>query len=692
MTEKDRLGWLQRLTKAAQHRDPEEVRTLIDELTQDTPAALTLRARGEAVEAFLMRDPERTLAVVDHAIELYRSQGDFEGEGACLDIRGNSLVALERPKEAVSDFERAIELLSIHGSARQLVVAMNDLGTAYIRMYETDAAVATLDRAASLADIEGDPYLLALVNLNGGAALRTAGQLPEAIERLSRGLSYAETLGILPMQASAHYMIGTAYSVASQFPMAFEHYSRTIEIFRALGDDYNAVLTQADLGRTYASLGELDRAIELYDAVLAYLAEHGTELSGAATLANKAAVLVEQEKYDEAIALFERALDIQDRFHDHGNADVVRANLIDVYMTLGELDKARSLLDEYEGLRAHPSPMALVSQLLLRGRLGMLDGDKVFAREIFEKACSLAENHGLRQDVCNAYKYLRDLAKMDMDLDAYIRFNDQYNAIMEELRGKETALNILMQEKQREMQAFEQERQRERAILHATLPDHIAERMLRGEDVSGDEHEHAAVLFADIVGFTRHSAELSASEATALLAKIYDLFDEICANNGVTKIKTIGDSYMAVAFRSEEGLNTEGLKVEYRIARVAIAMLGLEFCWPSPTADRDRVQFRIGVHSGPVTAGVIGKQRLQYDVWGDTVNTASRMESTGEPGRIQCSEAFVGSLTSYLDDASTRRPEERSDEGPVFATAERGPIEVKGKGTMITYWLAGAED
>ena len=129
-----------------------------------------------------------------------------------------------------------------------------------------------------------------------------------------------------------------------------------------------------------------------------------------------------------------------------------------------------------------------------------------------------------------------------------------------------------------------------------------------------------------------------------------------------------------------------------RIAAVALAMQQAEFYWPmsnEPRATSDRVQFRIGIHSGPVTAGVIGKERLQYDIWGDTVNTASRMESTGEPGRIQVSSPFATALGNGQWGIGNR--DENHSPFPIpYSLTERGEVNIKGKGLMVTYWLEGA--
>jgi class 3 adenylate cyclase len=259
------------------------------------------------------------------------------------------------------------------------------------------------------------------------------------------------------------------------------------------------------------------------------------------------------------------------------------------------------------------------------------------------------------------YQRLRDLSQRTNDFATYIQFNDAYHQLKEQIAGADASVRVAMIRKEREIENMEQERARERAVLYSTLPKHIADRVIRGEQVS-DHFEAVGVMFLDIVGFTTISSELSSSEVVRILDAVFETCDAICAANHVTKIKTIGDSYMAVAFvDTETGRSVPATN----LANAALDIL-------------DAVQhldLRIGLHYGPVTAGVLGKDRLQYDVWGDTVNVASRMESTSEPGRIHVSEAFAAALDS-----------ERANEH--LSLLPRGEMEIKGKGLMNTFWLA----
>jgi class 3 adenylate cyclase len=200
-------------------------------------------------------------------------------------------------------------------------------------------------------------------------------------------------------------------------------------------------------------------------------------------------------------------------------------------------------------------------------------------------------------------------------------------------------------------------------------------------------------MFADIVAFTTHASHIPPSDVVTFLDAVFATFDAICEQHAVTKIKTIGDAYMCFKGDGTEPENTRAL------ASVALGILHAGLTWPDGTP----LQVRIGLHSGPVTAGVIGSKRLQYDVWGDTVNVANRMESTGEPGRIHVSEQFALFLglvphhvrndshtPTAIKERSVIPNEVRNEEHGTWHLALRGETELKGKGLMTTYWLEGA--
>lgn len=227
-----------------------------------------------------------------------------------------------------------------------------------------------------------------------------------------------------------------------------------------------------------------------------------------------------------------------------------------------------------------------------------------------------------------------------------------------------TSLEIKrLRDKEKEyLKQITEERAKIDEMLHIVLPAPIVARLKAGEAIIADDYDQATVLFLDIVGFTEQSSKIPAAALVQLLSGIFNRFDNLVDFHDLEKIKTIGDAYMVAG----------GLPV-YREDHVrAVADFALDalreikvFHWPDGTP----LNIRIGIHTGPVTAGVIGKKRLIYDLWGDTVNVASRMESHGEPGKIHLSETTALLLSEK------------------YQCEHRGQMEISGKGAMSTYFL-----
>jgi ligand-binding sensor domain-containing protein/class 3 adenylate cyclase len=239
----------------------------------------------------------------------------------------------------------------------------------------------------------------------------------------------------------------------------------------------------------------------------------------------------------------------------------------------------------------------------------------------------------------------------------------QVKILDEQAREIETA-NVELQEKN---QVIEEERMKSERLLLNILPPAIAERLKAGVSIIADKFESVTVMFVDIVGFTNLSARISPEHLVENLSMIFTSFDALAAKYKLEKIKTIGDAYMVVG----------GLPEPMEHHTEAMAMMALELLHSIQEmmeAIEDPITVRVGIHTGPVVAGVIGVQKFAYDLWGDTVNTASRMESSGEAGKIHVTEDVYRVLHEK------------------FVFVERGIREVKGKGTMKTYFLLQQRD
>ncbi len=203
----------------------------------------------------------------------------------------------------------------------------------------------------------------------------------------------------------------------------------------------------------------------------------------------------------------------------------------------------------------------------------------------------------------------------------------------------------------------------ERLLLNI-LPRPVAEQLKESSGVIAERFEDASVLFADIVGFTPLSEGMAPEDVVLLLDRLFSEFDALAERLGLEKIKTIGDAYMVAGGLPER---REG-HVE-AIAEMALTMQALTRDLTPPSTGAGPLVLRIGIDVGPVVAGVVGRRKFIYDLWGDTVNTASRMESQGLPGEIQVTARTMGRLRDR------------------YALVPRGRVEVKGKGPMETFLL-----
>jgi adenylate cyclase len=227
-----------------------------------------------------------------------------------------------------------------------------------------------------------------------------------------------------------------------------------------------------------------------------------------------------------------------------------------------------------------------------------------------------------------------------------------------------TLLAVFARERREALAALRHEQAKSENLLLNILPQSIAEKLKAQTQPIADHFGSASILFADVVDFTPWSERLAPAEVVGYLDRLFSCFDDLAERYALEKIKTIGDCYMVAA-----GVPTPRPDHATALARVALDML--DAMCADDLVGRLGLELRIGINSGPVVAGVIGRKRFLYDLWGDAVNTASRMESHGTPGRIQITRATYELVRDEFD------------------CVPRGPISIKGKGEVGAWYLVG---
>ncbi|XP_062981556.1 guanylate cyclase soluble subunit beta-2-like [Elgaria multicarinata webbii] len=290
--------------------------------------------------------------------------------------------------------------------------------------------------------------------------------------------------------------------------------------------------------------------------------------------------------------------------------------------------------------------------LKLRGQMVWMDSIQCMMYLCSPKLRSLEELEDLQM-------HLSDLAQHDTTRDL-ILFNQQRLAEIElsnQLERKKEELRLLSKN-------LEAEKKKSETLLYAMLPKHVANQLKEGKKVEAGDFSSCTILFSDVVTFTNICSVCEPIQIVKMLNSMYSKFDRLTSVHGVYKVETIGDAYMVVG-----GIPVPVSSHAERVANFALGMRIAAKEVMNPITDQP-IQIRIGLHTGPVLAGVVGEKMPRYCLFGDTVNTASRMESHGLPDKIHVSPTAFSALPQHA-----------------FEMVERGEIEVKGKGKMRTYFL-----
>lgn len=512
-----------------------------------------------------------------------------------------------------------------------------------------------------------------------GVAARIQGLYAVAasyhFDALKKSEALADTQGI----ARALHNIGRVYEVQRENDKALDYLRKALALWQQHGGASEIAETKHYMGNCFGNKRLFDSAMMYYSTALSLRCTLN-ERRGIATLTNNIGwILRLQGRYDSALVMFRTAFAMYD-------------SLVDLRGKALTLDNTGIVYFNQKNYAA--SVKTLTQALSFAERAG----DR---REINDLYAALANSHEASNDFreANTYRRLRDALKDSLfnerSAKLVAELNSRYESEKREqellmlqkdadknelLRNASIAvttlalgfliyfavsfrqsrhLNSALRQKQTELEA---EKINADALLLNIMPASIAERLKAGELNFAQRYTNATVFFADIANFTPLAASMLPEELVQILSEVFIMFDTVLEKHGLEKIKTIGDCYMVAS-----GLPQKRDDHAHAAARAALEMVAELVRFNEMY--RTNLELRVGMHTGAVVAGVIGKKKFAFDLWGDTVNIASRMESHGEAGKIHCTEEIYQLLQNDC----------------VFE--ERGMIELKGRGMMNTYFL-----
>jgi class 3 adenylate cyclase len=535
----------------------------------------------------------------------------------------------------------------------------------------TDDFLNILDDLLSLHEIKNEEILYSLYFSKARIAFVLA-HYQSSVAYYEKAAEYALALKAFDRYATCHESIGVTYGVIGNYSLQLHYHILTKQIreehklYDLIGNCF------VNIGLCYMNLGDNVKAEEYYKQGIIYQIRNNNEGDIAIGKFLLSKIIIDE---NEKITLLKEASVYFKTVNDVSRLSEIYIDMAEAYILQQDYDQAKEYLNLSQQLLQDVTNDPVIG-LLYKGlskyhsSMESLNHDEKLSEDYLCKSIQIFKDLGIKDYAFQALEeYASFLERKERWMEhskVYKEFHSlQQEVLNAEVQSKIQAFEILQQkereEHERQLQQIKYQEQEK--LLHAILPAQIATKIVEGQTLIAESAESVSVFFMDIVNFTNISSTLS---PTALLNSLNDIFsdiDQLAVQYEIEKIKTIGDAYMAVASISNH--NPEHAK---HIAEFAIAVIERSKDW---NLGGHSITVRIGIHVGPVVSGVIGRQRFTFDVWGDTVNIASRLERSSEPNHIHISEELKNILTKY----------------GIFDCINRGEIELKGRGKMQTYWL-----
>ena len=555
----------------------------------------------------------------------------------------------------------------------------NILGLLHNELTKNEEGLQYLEKAYELALIIDDKYIIATITGNLGLLHSSMSNDVKALDLLRFSEDISTQSGNREHLAIVCDNIATIFNKHGDYVRALEYYSKALELHTNTQGKDGIGRALGHIGAVYFHMNEIEKAesylfkaLEIHESIdYKRGIETWHEVLGD--------IMLKKEDPNSAIKHFTKAIEVNRELGNKATEAVHIGSLGDVLMFKGDLEEAYknfeialTILQEYDRKGEFYDVQLSMTRIL--SNPVYVGYNPVKAEQLLLQSLDNLREHSLKSIEREYLSQLSVMYKATGQWEKALSTYEESVSINQELNSNDIRNTIREMEFQKEYNQLEQKRllevirlQEKEQLLHDILPSHVADRIIGGEKTIADECEDMTIMFADIVGFTTLSEHMKPSEIIELLNNIYSKLDLLADTYGIEKIKTIGDAYMAISDSRED-------KVNHKLKMLTFAKKILAICSEIILSNGKTLEVRIGIHSGPTVTGVIGTKKLSYDVWGDAVNTAARMESYGEPGTIQVSQEFYNSII-HIDGMI---------ETTVIAQKE---IEIKGKGLMNTVVL-----
>jgi len=547
----------------------------------------------------------------------------------------------------------------------------------YLIQGNYDSAMVKFEYSHSLYTDLKDQKGIARTHIYLGMIYANQGDHYQALKHYRKGYELFEKIGFAKGIADGKIAIGSIYYQQNKLSEALEYFEEARDIYISNKNQKELATALSNIGNVYYSLEKTDQALEAYSESLKIYKLLGKDFSVAKSYHTQAVIYNELEKFDTALAIYSKSLAISTSFENFWMMSTTYVDIGNIHYALRNYDsalywcsKALELSTTNESVETQKNACECL-YISYKAK-----GDQSRALEFHEQYLQLRDKltntetaEQLRQMEFANQLYADSIRQAQEDYELQIRHQKEVNRFIiigiVFLIAALLLLNRLIFVR-RSRTAIAKEKERSDELLLNILPEEIAKELKETGQAAARNFENVSILFTDFKNFTQISEKMPAEDLINELNYCFKAFDDICDRFGIEKIKTIGDSYMAAG-----GLpvsNPDSLKNTV-LAGLEMIEVVKKLSEEGNKSNHIPFEMRCGIHTGKVAAGIVGHKKFQYDVWGDTVNTASRMESNGVEGAVNISSACYDALK---DD-------------PQFEFIDRGKVNAKGKGEVNMY-------
>ena len=634
----------------------------------------------------------------------------------------HSSVAQKKEGQALVD--HLLSKISKSSSDTSKVSLLNDLSNAYFDIDIEKGMIYAKQANEQAKKIKWESGI-AYSNLNTTSYSILKTDYASALKKGKTTLNQFQKLNDNKGIALTHLRIGKAQMLQGSYPNALSSCFEALSIFEKLNDQKGIAETYSTIARIYSYQGDHDEAIDFAFKSLKINQNIGYLSGKAMSLNTIGNCYYNKKEYSKSLEYWKQSLALNQELGNKHKSDVEIDNIGWSYYKLSNFPLALKYLHEslilskknggetlawdYVGIGG--AYLAIAKENNQKSLKDIFKGNKTAALEqaksYTDSAIIISESNEHLQSLMEGYKQLSEIQSLLGDHEAALTSFKKYIQKANDVYGKETSSNITSikmkhdqekidaknkaeMEKQklfrnliftgliiallfliviyRQRNRITKEKDRSENLLLNILPADIAEELKTHGKAEARDFDKVTIIFTDFKDFTKTSEKLSAKELVSEINACFEAFDLICTKYNVEKIKTIGDAYMAAGGLLES--NQDSLK------NTILAAIEMQAFISKRKIENDGIgkpafQMRAGIHTGPVVAGIVGVKKFQYDIWGDTVNTASRIESNGEVGKVNISQATFELIKNDAD----------------FIFESRGKIEAKGKGEIEMWFV-----